>query len=239
MAYKTGNPVLSEKSFENLSRIGEKMTLDGTVNKTILLLGVLIASGSFGWIYLSQYPVLVLPAAIFALIIAFIIVFKKNLAPILAPVYAVTEGIVLGIISSLYNEQYAGIVLQAVALTIAIAAVMLLLYKTRVIQATKNFQLAVVSATTGIALLYIIDLGMRFFGNGFAFISGGGPIGIAFSVFVVGIASLNLVMDFDFIEKGAASGAPKYMEWYGAFGLIVTLVWLYLEILRLLSKLRR
>lgn len=240
MAYKTGNPILTDKAFKDLvASNGEVMTLDGTVNKTMVLLALLVGFGAVGWLFLASSFVVIIPSLVIAFVIAIVLAFKREWSPVLAPVYAVFEGIVLGIISRLYNEQYAGIVLQAVALTLAITFVMLMLYKTRIIKVTQNVRLAITSATLGIGLLYIVDLAMRLFGNGFQFISGGGAIGIGFSIFVVGIASLNLVMDFDFIERGAEQGAPKYMEWYSAFGLMVTLVWLYLEILRLLGKARR
>lgn len=239
MAYKTGNPVLSEKVFKDLPHTVEAMTLDGTVNKTFLMLLLLVATAAGSWIFLGNAPILVLPAVLIAFVIAIVLAFKPRLAPTLAPAYAVFEGVAVGIISSIFNTQYEGIVLQAISLTISIAFVMLLLYKSQIIKATENFKLIVTSATLGIALLYLVDIGLRFFGNGLGFISGGGTIGIGFSLFVVGLAALNLVMDFDFIEQGADNRAPKYMEWYGAFGLMVTLVWLYLELLRLLAKTRR
>lgn len=239
MAYKTGNPALSTKTFEGLGHAsGAPMTLNGAVSRTIMLLGVLIASAAIGWLYLAAAPVLVLPLIITALVIAIVLAFKKSWAPFLAPVYAVLQGGAVGIISRLYEAQYSGIVVMAIGLTLSVAAVMLGLYLTQIIKATENFKLVVFSATLGIAFYYLISLALGFFGIQAPLIHDSGPIGIGFSLFVVGIAALNLVMDFDFIEQGAEQGAPKYMEWYAAFGLLVTLVWLYLEILRLLAKTR-
>jgi uncharacterized YccA/Bax inhibitor family protein len=156
-----------------------------------------------------------------------------------APLYAVLEGLFLGGISALYELKFQGIVIQAVALTFGTLAALLLAYKSRLIKVTENFKLGVVAATGGIALVYLISIGLGFFGIRMPYLHDSGPIGIGISVFIVIVAALNLVLDFDFIEQGAAQGAPKYMEWYAAFGLLVTLIWLYLEILRLLAKVRR
>jgi uncharacterized YccA/Bax inhibitor family protein len=239
MAYKSGNPILSDKSFNYLpAASGRVMTLDGTVNKTMFLLVLLSVFGTTGWIFAKPLAVFILPAMLVAFGIAVILSFKRSWSPALAPVYALLEGTVLGFVSRLYDARFAGIVVQAIGLTLAITLAMLFIYKTRTIKVTQNFRLAVTSATIGIALLYVIDIAMHYFGTSFHFISGGGVIGIGFSLLVVGLAALNLVMDFDFIERGADQGVPKYMEWYSAFGLIVTLVWLYLEMLRLLGKAR-
>jgi uncharacterized YccA/Bax inhibitor family protein len=166
-------------------------------------------------------------------------VFKKTWVPVTGPLYALLEGLFVGGVSAMFEASFPGIVMQAVMLTMGVLASLLLAYKSGLIKATENFKLGVVAATGGIALLYLVNIGMRMFGlEGFGFIHDSGWMGIAFSGFVVVIAALNLVLDFDFIESGVEAGAPKYMEWYGAFGLVVTLVWLYLEILRLLSKLQ-
>jgi uncharacterized YccA/Bax inhibitor family protein len=166
-------------------------------------------------------------------------VFKKEWAGVTAPLYALAEGFLVGGISAIFERLYPGIVIQAVMLTFGTLAALLLAYKSGLIKATENFKLGVVAATGGIALLYIVSMVMRFaFDKPIGFIHEGSTFGILFSVFVVVIAALNLVLDFDFIENGVEKGAPKYMEWYGAFGLTVTLIWLYLEILRLLAKLR-
>ena len=180
------------------------------------------------------------PALIGGFIVALVTIFKKPWAPVTAPLYALLEGLLLGVISAAYERRFGGIVFQAVVLTFGTLFALLAAYRSGAIEATDNFRLGVVSATGAIAVLYLVDLGLTFFaGIRVPFIHESGPMGILFSLFVVGLAALNLVLDFDFIEKGAASGAPKYMEWYGAFGLLVTLVWLYLEILRLLSKTRK
>ena len=172
-------------------------------------------------------------------IVALVTVFKKTWAPVTAPLYALLEGLFVGAVSAMFEASFPGIVMQAVMLTMGVLASLLLAYKSGLIKATENFKLGVVAATGGIALLYLVNIGMRLFGlDGIGFIHEASWMGIAFSGFVVVIAALNLVLDFDFIESGVDAGAPKYMEWYGAFGLVVTLVWLYLEILRLLSKLQ-
>jgi uncharacterized YccA/Bax inhibitor family protein len=181
---------------------------------------------------------LVLGGAIGGLVLALVTAFKKTWAPFTAPLYAVVEGVFIGALSAIFEARYPGIVIQAVGLTFGTMAAMLLAYRSGLIRATEKFKLGVVAATGGILLLYLAQFVMGFFGHSMGFISGNGFMAIGFSAFVVIIAALNLVLDFDLIESGAQSGAPKYMEWYGAFALTVTLVWLYLEILRLLSKLQ-
>jgi uncharacterized YccA/Bax inhibitor family protein len=177
-------------------------------------------------------------ASLGGLVIALAIIFKKHWAPFLAPVYAIVEGVVIGFLSMMLEMQFPGIALQAATLTFGTLAALLMAYRSGLIRATENFKLGVVSATGGIMVVYLIDLGMQFFGMPIGFIHDSGWMGIGFSLFVVAIAALNLVLDFDFIETGVERGAPAYMEWYGAFGLLVTLIWLYLEILRLLAKAR-
>ena len=172
------------------------------------------------------------------LICAFVTIFKKQWSAVTAPVYALLEGLVLGGLSATLELRYPGIAIQAVSLTFGTLFVLLFLYRTGVIKVTQKFRLGVFAATGGIMFFYLIEMVLGFFGIQFASINGSGLIGIGFSLIVVGIAALNLVLDFDFIEQGVQYGAPKYMEWYGAFGIMVTLVWLYLEILRLLSKMR-
>ena len=182
-----------------------------------------------------------MPIGLFGgMIFALITIFKKNWAMYTAPIYAILEGFFLGGISAIFESQYPGIVIQATGLTFGTLASLLVLYKTGVIKPTENFRLMIVSATAGIALLYLVNILMTAFGggSGIGFIHSNGLMGIGFSLFVVGIAALNLVLDFDFIEQGSENGLPKYMEWFGAFSLMVTLVWLYLEILRLLAKIR-
>ena len=181
---------------------------------------------------------LMLGGAIGGLIVAMVTIFKKEWSPVTAPIYAILEGLFLGGISSLLNQAYPGIVLQAVGLTFGVALSLLLVYRSGLIKVTDNFRLGVAAATGGIFLVYLVSFVMSFFGMRIPLIHESGLIGIGFSVFVVAIAALNLVLDFDFIEAGAESGAPKYMEWYGGFGLMVTLIWLYIEILHLLAKLQ-
>ena len=224
------------------------MTLNGTVNKTAFLLVLTLAGALFTWSQLSAAlaagnPGAVMPyvwgGAIGGFIVALVTVFKKQWAPVTAPLYAALEGLFLGAVSAMFELRFPGIVMQAVGLTFGTLAALLMAYRSGLIKATENFKLGVFAATGGIALLYLVNIGMRAFGfGGMGFIHDSGLIGIAFSGFVVVIAALNLVLDFDFIENGVEKGAPKYMEWYAAFGLLVTLVWLYLEILRLLSKLQ-
>jgi uncharacterized YccA/Bax inhibitor family protein len=171
-------------------------------------------------------------------IFAMITSFKKEWSPVTAPIYALLEGLALGGISAIFDLRYPGIGIQAVSLTFGTLFVLLLAYRSGLIQVTQKFRMGIVAATGGIMLFYLLEMVLGFFGIQFASINGSGIVGIGFSLIVVAVAALNLVLDFDFIERGVQYGAPKYMEWYGAFGIMVTLVWLYLEILRLLSKLR-
>ena len=246
---RSGNPVLGDNTFLDVgsgrivSGAADAMSINGTVNKTGILLALLVASAAFTWDKASgvQGTANVLPwlmtGAIGGLIVALITVFKKTWAPITAPIYALLEGLFIGGFSAMMEARYPGIVLQAVGLTFGTLASLLVAYRSGLIRATENFKLGVVAATGGIALLYIVNIGMGFFGHSIGFIHDSSMLGIGFSVVVVIVAAMNLVLDFDFIEKGVDQGAPKYMEWFAAFGLMVTLVWLYLEILRLLSKL--
>jgi len=234
--FRTGNPALSEKTFRDVARTGDGvMTLQGTVNKTGL--GILIVAAGAIVTWNMQQPIaLLLLGAIGGAILGFVTVFKKTWAPITTPLYAFLEGLVLGAISRMYDQQVEGIVPIAVGLTMGTLGALLLAYTSRLIKVTENFRLGVFAATGGIALLYLVSFVLGFFGIRIPLIHEAGIVGIGFSLVVVVIASLNLVLDFDFIERGAAMGAPKYMEWYAAFGLLVTLIWLYLEILRLLAK---
>jgi len=241
---RSGNPVLTSKSFD-IAPEGERMTIGGTVNKTAILLALVLITAIYTWgrFYSTQDPKAVLPlvwiGAIGGLVVAFVTVIKKEWAGVTAPLYGLLEGFVVGGISAVFEASFPGIVIQAVGLTLGTLACLLMAYKSGLIKPTENFKLGVVAATGGIALLYLVSMVMSMFGKPIGFIHESGTFGILFSLFVVVIAALNLVLDFDFIEAGAEQGAPKYMEWYGAFGLTVTLVWLYLEMLRLLSKLRR
>lgn len=240
---RSSNPVLKDSTFrQNAASSDGAMTIQGTVNKTFLLLCLVLVGGSFSWNTFTVNPASVMGMTTVAAIIAFVLaiatVFKPTWVRITAPAYAIVEGVALGGLSAVFEAQYPGIVYQAVFLTITTLLGLLMAYKSRLIQVTENFRLGIFAATAGIALFYVADLLLGFFGVRVPVIHSTGFFGIGFSVFVVAIAALNLVLDFDFIEKGSQQGAPKYMEWYGAFGLLVTLVWLYIEILRLLSKLR-
>ena len=239
LSMRSGNPALQSSTFRNhLSAVTEgTMTLSGTVNKTGIGLILIILSAGYTWGNPAMHG-LVIPAVIGGFILAMVTIFKPQYGHITVPMYAVVEGIFLGVISMIFEQMDPGIVIQAIFLTFGTLGALLLAYKSGLIEATENFKLGVVAATGGIAILYVINMIMSFFGSGIGVIHSNGMMGILFSGFVVVIAALNLVLDFDFIEEGVEMGAPKYMEWYGAFGLLVTLIWLYLEILRLLAKLQ-
>jgi len=240
---RSGNPVLKEGIFSARPFPGvETMSLQGAVNKTIILLALVVIGAAWTWnLFFSRGPQAVYPWMMAGFIGGFIVAmacaFKANWSPALAPAYAALEGLALGGLSGIFEARFPGIVIQAVLLTFGVLFCLLLAYKSRLIKVTQNLRLGIVAATGGVALVYLISIIGGFFGWQIPLIHGNGPVGILFSLIVVAIASFNLVLDFDFIERGDGA-APKYMEWYAAFGLIVTLVWLYLELLRLLSKLR-
>ncbi|WP_038160308.1 Bax inhibitor-1/YccA family protein [Verrucomicrobium sp. BvORR106] len=240
---RTSNPALSESTFAEL-RVGASqpaMTLQGTVNKTALFMVIVFTCACYTYKLGMANPSAAMPwmigGAIAGLVLCLITVFKKEWAAFTGSLYAVAEGLFVGALSAMYALQFQGIVLQAVLLTLGVLFALLAAYSLRLIKATENFKLGIFAATGGIALVYVITMVLGFFGIQIPYIHGSGLIGIGFSVFVVVIAALNLVLDFDFIEQGVEHGAPKYMEWYAAFGLLVTLIWLYVEILRLLAKL--
>ncbi|QLQ30231.1 Bax inhibitor-1/YccA family protein [Pseudoxanthomonas mexicana] len=253
---RSGNPALKESTFLDLgsgtvvSRDAGAMTLNGTVNKTGILLLLSVLTAAFAWtqsvvtdpdgtaMVAPGVTIYALGGAIGGFILAMVTVFKKTWSPVTAPLYALVEGFFLGAISAVFELKYPGIVFQAVVLTFGTLGALLAAYRSGLIRATENFKLGVVAATGGIALVYLVSMGLRLFGKDIPLIHESGLVGIGFSLFVVVIAALNLVLDFDFIESGVEAGAPKYMEWYGAFGLMVTLVWLYIEFLRLLAKLQ-
>ena len=242
---RSTNPVLKERAFAGAIPTGETMTIQGTVNKTGLLLLFVVATAAWTWgLAHSETPNAAVPwmlgGLVGGLVVALVTIFRKEWSPISAPIYALLEGLVLGGISAIFDKSYPGIAMQAISLTFGVMFVMLLAYKMRIVQATRGFKLGVIAATGGIAIVYLISMVMSlFFHTQMSFLYAATPLGIGISLFVVIIASLNLIIDFDMIETGARIGAPKYMEWYGAFGLMVTLIWLYMEILRLLSKVRR
>jgi len=239
---RTSNPMLKAKAFAQPVPGAETMSLQGTVNKTVIMLALVVIGSGFTWnLFYNQGQQAVMPwlmtGLIGGFIVAMVTIFKASWAPATAPAYAILEGLALGGISAIFELKFPGIVIQAVGLTFGTLFSLLIAYKSGLIRATENFRLGVVAATGGIALVYLVGFIGSFFGWQIPLIHESGTVGILFSLFVVVIAALNLVLDFDFIERGHGV-APKYMEWYGAFGLIVTLIWLYLELLRLLSKLR-
>ena len=243
---RTSNPALNARTFADLRRdpTAPAMTLDGTVNKAAFLLFLVVVPAAWVW---SQVRTALDPSVagpwivlggIGGFVAAIVTIFKKEWAPVTAPVYAALEGLVLGGLSALLETKYPGIVMQSVGLTFATLAAMLVAYRTGLIKATEKFKLGVIAATGAIALYYVVGLVLRLFGVAMPFVQGSSTASIVVSGVIVVVAALNLILDFDFIETGVAGGAPKYMEWYGAFGLMVTLIWLYLEILRLLAKTR-
>ncbi len=251
---KTSNPALGKNTFNdfaqsqyggNLVDASARMSLSGTVNKTGILLLCAVATAAWTWNSflqtrdMSTVGPAIMIGAFGGLIVAFVTIFKKAWSPVTAPIYALLEGLVLGGLSAIFELRYPGIALEAVGLTFGTLFVMLLAYKSGLIKVTQKFRIGVVAATGGIMLFYLATMLLSFFHISFlSSVYGSGLIGIGFSLFVVAIASLNLVLDFDFVEQGVSQGVPKYMEWYAAFGIMVTLVWLYLEMLRLLSKVR-
>lgn len=257
--FKSGNPALSEKRFrdtvlDDIVTNENAMTAKGTLNKFGFMFLLMVGTAFYSWKEAAEggnaWP-LVLVGVFGGLAVALIMAFKKEWSPYLAPAYALLEGLFVGAISAYfeyaapsrqggYGGGYSGIVLQAVGLTFSVVAIMFLLYKFKIIQATPLFKKVIIIATLGIGLFYLVCWIITLSGSSApSFIFQSTPLGIGFSVFVVALAALNLIMDFDMIDKGVEMGAPKYMEWYGAFGLLVTIVWLYMEILRLLAKLNR
>ncbi len=248
---RSGNPALKADTFLDIGSgtvvrgDADAMSLNGTVNKTAFLLVLALAGALYTWnmFYASNGEANLMPwvwgGLIGGFVVALVTIFKKTWAPFTSPLYAVLKGLALGGLSAVFEARFPGIVIQAVSLTFGTLAALLMAYRSGLIKVTENFRLGIVAATGGIFLLYMVNFGMRLFGfEGMGFIHESSTIGIVFSLVVVGVAALNLVLDFDFIEKGVEAQAPKYMEWYAAFGLLVTLVWLYLELLRLLAKLQ-
>ncbi len=248
-AFETGNPTLSEKIFDKslheTSNAFGVMSVRGTINKFGFLMLMVMSSAIYIWTIFPENPstasTLMLVGAIGGLVMALVMMFKPNIAGYVAPAYAILEGFFIGGISAYFNavfaKSYPNIIMNAVGLTMGVAVAMFLLYNFRIIKVTDKLRSIIISATVGIGLFYLITWILSLFGVDMGFAFGSGLLSIGISLFVVGIAAMNLLLDFDAIEKAAEMGAPKYMEWYGAFGLLVTIVWLYLEILKLLTKL--
>jgi len=240
----SSNPALSDKLFERIGpmqHVSNMMTVQGTVNKSLILTLLVFAPAFY---VMSEYMAgasvsgYMIGGAIGGFIFALITVFKPNLAPYTAPAYAILEGLFLGGISAFADSKFPGLPMQAVMLTAGTLFVMLFAYKAGWIKVTEKLRSGIIMATGAVALVYFISFIMSFFGSSIPMIHSNGLLGIGFSVVVIGIASLNLLLDFDFIEKSARRGVPKYIEWYAAFGLMMTLIWLYIEFLRLLMKLQ-
>ena len=244
---RTGNPGLNEKTFASLPRVGigvQGMTLKGTIDKSFLLLIVLMVASLWPWSQMASGDVQAVSStmilgALGGFVLALIISFKATLAPYLSIPYAALEGLAVGGLSAILEQRYPGIAIQAVGLTFGVLAVLLIAYRMRLLRVTAQFRAIVIGATGGIALLYLATWILGLFHVAVPVLYAATPLGIGISLVIVAVAALNLVLDFDLIERGVAGGAPKYMEWYSAFGLILTLVWLYIELLRLLSKVRR
>jgi uncharacterized YccA/Bax inhibitor family protein len=222
------------------------MTVGGTITATGVLMVILLAAATAGWLSVDELPggqvrlpMLAIAGIVVGFVCALVVAFKPNLARVLGPIYAVGEGFFLGALSKGYENYQDGIVVQAIGATLGVFVVMLVLYRTRIIKVTDKFRRTVIMATLGLAVFYLVSMVISLFGGSVSFLSSSSLLGIGFSILAAGLAALNLSLDFDFIEKGSKAGLPKSMEWYGAFGLLVTLVWLYLELLRLLSKLNQ
>ena len=243
---KSSNPALMSNPFSGFGLVSESnaMTIRGTVIKTCILLLLVMLPAAWVWRKFAlaggnpaAVQIWMITGLVGGLVLSLATIFKKNWAPLTAPMYAVLEGLFLGAISCVFEASYPGVVAQAVSLSIATLLVMLAVYQAGWIKVTDSFKTGIVAATGGIALVYLVSIGLSFFGVQVPFIQGSGIFSILFSLFVVGLAALNFVLDFEFIQQGARARIPKYMEWYGAFALMVTLIWLYVEILRLLAKL--
>jgi uncharacterized YccA/Bax inhibitor family protein len=264
-AFKSSNPALNDKAFERAieAEAGwaagtlttdrpaappvertDTMTVNGTVWATAALLVLVVAAGIYGWNSVEvvsetvSWPGWMFPLALVAFGVAIVTCFKPHLARFTAPVYALLQGAFLGAISAVYDAAWDGIVLQAVSLTIGVFAVMLFLYATRIIKVTERLRMGVIAATGAIVLVYVVNLVLSLFDASVPFLHDSGPVGILISLVIVGVAAFNLLLDFDFVERGVAAGAPRQLEWYAAFGLVITIIWLYLELLRLLGKLQ-
>lgn len=239
--FRTGNPALREDVYRTAGwvRTRDAMTLDGTINKTGLALMALLVSGALAWNFPPRtLPLVSLVGIVVGAFLALATILKPEWARVTTLPYAIFEGLLLGSLSRVFEVAYPGIAANAAFLTVGILMAMLLLYRLPAVRESEGLVRGVTVATMGIALVYVFSMGLRLLGGSVPFIHGSGPAGMGFSLLVVGLAALNLVVDFRFVEQGVRSGAPRHLEWYGAFSLLVTLVWLYVELLRLLSKLQ-
>lgn len=238
------NPVFTDKVLEGVVVGNEApMTIQGTLNKVMILAAIMMLAGGAAWYefslgFMDKVNLIMIVGAVVGLISGFVVSFKPTLAPTLSPVYAFAEGAFLGGISAIFEHTYKGIVLQAVSMTFVAVFVMAMLYKAGVIKATEKFKSTVITATMSVLVFYLIMWVLSFFHISVPMMYDSSLLGVGLSIFLVILASLNLIIDFDFVEQGAGRFLPKYYEWYGAFGLMVTIVWLYVEVLRLLSRLR-
>lgn len=242
MFSSSNNPFMKEEAFRNSSNTpldgsfidaNERMTVKGAVNKTYILFGLMMLTAVASYTYAS--PLFLIVGAIGGLIAVLVASFKPHTSATVAPIYALLEGLFVGSISAIYGGLYGGIVFNAISLTLGILFAMLFIYKTGIIKVTDKLRMGVVMATMGIALVYLLNFILSFFGMNLPYLHQGGAIGIGISVVIIGVAAFNLLLDFDNFDKGEKYGAPAYMEWFSAMGLLITLVWLYVELLRLLS----
>ncbi len=235
---RTGNPFLRKNTFTTERATGEIMSVDGTINKAALLILLVFGSAIFGWsASVSGLGGIGIVAMLGGLVFAIITSFKPNVAGITAPIYAILQGVFLGTIAYFFEASYPGIASQAMIGTIAVFMVMMFLYRTRIIRVTEKLRAVVIAATIGIGVAYLFSFILSLF-TSYSLFAIGGPLGIGISLLVIGVAAFNLLLDFDYIEMSASQQAPKYMEWYFAFSLVVTLIWLYIEMIRLISRLR-
>lgn len=243
----SSNPMMKEETFRNAANgtldgdfiqvSGEKMTVQGAINKSFILGSIMLVTAIFG--FANPSPLFVWGGAIAGLVVVIIASRKPHLSPKLAPLYAALEGLFVGGITAMYAGAYTGIVFQAISLTLAVFFMMLFIYKTGIIKVTGKFRTGVMMATGAVLLMYVVNFALSFFGINMPFLHEGGMMGIGISLVIIGIASMNLLLDFDNFEKGEQYGSPAYMEWFSAMGLLITLVWLYVEILRLIAMLSR
>jgi uncharacterized YccA/Bax inhibitor family protein len=236
---ETSNPLLKRSESFVGTADAATMTLNGTVNKTGILLLICMAAAYYGWVTPELHGGALMLPFIGGLVFSLVGIFKPATTPYVAPLYAACEGLLLGVISEMFNLRYPGIAANAVLLTFSVLGLFLFLYVTRIVKVTNGMRVAIIAATGGILVVYLIDMVLGFFGHGMPLINSSGPLGIGISVFICAIAAFNFFLDFAAIEGFIRTGAPKYMEWYSGMALLITLVWLYLEILRLLSKLQR